>query len=110
MLAVTHAAASDKFLVGLEDVPLMPGLVQLADQGSIFDAPSGRIAELYAAGRVAREDVRGFYARTLPQLGWQAQGADRFTRDGEMLRLEFPTAPTGSGTRELVVRFYLFPG
>jgi hypothetical protein len=110
MLVVAQASASDKFLVGLEDVPLMPGLVQLADQGVVFDAPSGRIAELYAAGRVAREDVRGFYARTLPQLGWQADGADRFLRDGETLRLEFPTTPTGIGSRELVVRFYLFPG
>lgn len=105
-----RASAGDRFLVGLEDVPLMPGLIQLADQGSIFDAPAGRIAELYAAGQVAREEVRGFYAHTLPQLGWHADGADRFVRDGEMLRLEFPTSPKGVGTRQLIVRFFLFPG
>lgn len=104
-----RASAGDAFLVGLEDVPLMPGLVQLADQGSIFDAPAGRIAELYAAGQVARDDVRGFYAHTLPQLGWHADGVDRFVRDGEMLRLEFPASPKGSGARQLIVRFFLFP-
>ena len=87
-------------------MPLMPGLTQRIDRNVVFDAPSGRIVEAYAEGGVARDAVRNFYARTLPQLGWRQRG-DLYVRDGETLRLEFPDARPGGGT---VVRFFLSPG
>jgi len=102
-----RAAATDSFVVGIDDMPLMPGLTQLADRNVVFDAPSGRIVEAYAEGPIAREAVRNFYARTLPQLGWRTQGADHYVRDGETLRLEFPGARPGGRT---MVRFFLSPG
>lgn len=102
------AHAADPFVAGIDDMPLMPGLVQLAERNVVFDAPSGRIVEAYAEGSVARDAVRSFYARTLPQLGWRGQGGDRYVREGETLRLEFPDARAG-GNRVLV-RFFLSPG
>ena len=101
------AAAADSFIAGIDDMPLMPGLTQLADRNVVFDAPSGRIVEAYAEGAVARETVRGFYARTLPQLGWRERGGDLYVREGETLRLEFPAPRSGGRT---LVRFFLSPG
>ena len=102
--------AGDRFIAGMEDVPLMPGLSQLIDGEVVFDAPSGRIVEVYAEGAVARDAVRAFYARTLPQLGWRASGADSYAREGETFRLEFPDRRRGAGPERLIVRFFLSPG
>ncbi|HEX6977803.1 MAG TPA: hypothetical protein VF342_00755 [Alphaproteobacteria bacterium] len=103
------AVAADRFVIGIEDMPLMPGLVVLADRGVVFDAPAGRIIEAYAEGAVARDSVRDFYARTLPQLGWRATGPDRFVREGETLRLEFLDPREGADGRRLMVRFFISP-
>lgn len=103
-----HAHATDSFVAGIDDMPLMPGLVQLADRNVVFDAPSGRIVEAYAEGSVTRDAVRSFYARTLPQLGWRGQGGDRYVREGEILRLEFPDGR--GGANRVLVRFFLSPG
>ncbi|MHA1113545.1 MAG: hypothetical protein ACTSRY_03445, partial [Alphaproteobacteria bacterium] len=58
------------FVAGLEDVPLMPGLLEVAGAGFAFDKPSGRIAEAQAEGPFDADTVRAFYAATLLQLGW----------------------------------------
>jgi hypothetical protein len=92
------------FLSVMDDVPLMPGLTEHKDAAVVFDKPEGRIVEAEAAGRLARADVLKFYAASLPQLGWRAQGSGRFLRDREELTLNFSgTAPS------LTVRFTLSP-
>src|SRR3546814_8691143 len=73
--------------LGVEDLPLMPGLAEIADAATVFDAPQGRIVESYAAGTVAAAEIRSFYAQTLPQLGWTAVDAGQagpleFRREG----------------------------
>jgi hypothetical protein len=107
-LSLGPVLAAEPFVSGIDDMPLMPGLTQLVERNVVFDAPSGRIVEAYAEGSVARDAVRSFYARTLPQLGWRGQGGDRYVREGEILRLEFPDARAG-GNR-VIVRFFLSPG
>lgn len=98
------AVQAQEFLEGLEDVPLMPGLVGVADAGMVFDTPAGRIVESYAAGAVDRGSVLAFYGETLPALGWAARAPGLFLREGEILELDF----FGVGG-ELVVRFTLAP-
>lgn len=112
--ALSPAWADDHFVAGIDDLPLMSGLAPLAGEGMVFDAPGGRVVEAWAQGAVARASVLQFYASTLPQLGWTATAPDRFRRDGETLRVEFPSraphgaAPAAAGT--LLIRFYLSPG
>ena len=112
--SLSAAWAADRFVAGIDDLPLMTGLAPVAGQNVVFDAPGGRVVEAWAQGAVTRESVLSFYASTLPQLGWTAAAPDLFRREGETLRLEFPAAaprdgvPAGSGT--LLIRFYLSPG
>ena len=80
--------AGGAFVEGIDDLPLMPGLVGMADQSLVFDKPNGRIVQAVAAGRVQASAVKSFYADTAPQLGWKSAGEGRFTRDGESLRIE----------------------
>lgn len=111
---LSPALAADRFVAGIDDLPLMQGLAPLAGQGMVFDAPGGRVVEAWAEGAVTRDAVLAFYGSTLPQLGWAAAAPALFRRDGETLRLEFPpqaprgAAPSAAGT--LLIRFYLSPG
>lgn len=116
------AAEESVFLSVVEDVPLMPGLVEDEAGAVVFDAAQGRIAETVAAGvsgnSPGRAAVLAFYAETLPALGWRADGEARWVREGEMLSLEFEDAPAAAKTaakqddgaaKGIVVRFSLSP-
>lgn len=102
VLAAGGALAKAAFVPGTEDVPLMPGLAAASDP-VVFDKPEGRIVTATAHGKVTRAVVRGFYAKTLPALGWrQEQGAWR--REGETLKLELSGADG-----DLTVNYTLTP-
>ena len=77
------------FLAGTEDVPLMPGLHNEPNTLVVFDKPQGRIVEAEARGKVTRAAVEKFYAASLPELGWKADGLDGWQRDEEELRIDF---------------------
>jgi hypothetical protein len=111
---MSPARAADRFVAGIDDLPLMTGLAAMPGQNVVFDAPGGRVVEAWAEGTVTRDAVLSFYGSTLPQLGWTVAAPDLFRRDGEALRVEFPAgpqsgaAPAAPGT--LLIRFYLSPG
>lgn len=92
------------YVSDIEDLPLMRGLEEAPDAGVSFDKPAGRIVEVFAFGPVERRRVRTFYRRTLPQLGWRRVAADRYTREGELLEIDY------LGTDgDLTVRYTLQP-
>ncbi|EME70627.1 hypothetical protein H261_07668 [Paramagnetospirillum caucaseum] len=82
------SARAEAFLSAYEDLPLAPGLTELAGSGVSFDSPSGRIVEAYAHGAAKAADILKFYAATLPQLGWAREGDRLYRREAEVLRLE----------------------
>jgi hypothetical protein len=109
LLAAENGGADvGSFISGFEDLPLMPGLTQVPDAGTMFDTPSGRVVEAYAKGKVAVAEVAAFYDKTLPHLGWKKVTARRYRREGEVLDLEISDGQ-GSDDRSTTVRFYLAP-
>ena len=102
-----RAQDAPAFLGGIEDLPLMPGLVENADYALVFDSPSGRYVEAFVVGAVKPNDVVAFYRSTLPQLGWRADTPMRYRREGEILVLEF--LPDGTSDEALTMRFSLSP-
>ncbi len=100
--------AETEFVEPLGDVPLMPGLMLVPEETVSFDTPAGRIVETVVRDTTSRLDgkaIADFYAASLPQLGWTAAGANVYTREGELLRLEI--GRKGAAVR---VRFFLKPG
>jgi hypothetical protein len=89
LLLAPRTAPAAEFVAGTEDVPLMPGLAPIAESSIVFDKPEGRIVEAQARGPVSRSAVSAFYGTTLPQLGWRAAGVDAWSREAELLRLDF---------------------
>ena len=98
------APGGPRFVSGIADLPLMPGLSERPEQAVVFENRNGRIVRATAIGRLAKPAVRRYYRDALPALGWLPAGADRFVREGELLRLELV-----SGDRGLAVRFSLSP-
>lgn len=85
------ATAAEGFLSVIDDLPLMAGLVEVKGSALVFSTPQGRIAEVSATGRsgdaTQPKKVVAFYAWTLPQLGWKAESASSWIREGEKLHL-----------------------
>lgn len=74
------------------DVPLMEGLAEDTDAGTIFESATGRVIVVEAKGAVAARSVERYYEQVLPELGWRADGTSRFLRDGEVLALTITRA------------------
>lgn len=93
-----------EFLGGYEDLPLAPGLSEIAGSGLSFDSAGGRIVEAYAQGDAESTEILKFYAATLPQLGWVRLSDTEYRREAEMLTL----SPRTDG-QALVVQFKISP-
>lgn len=97
--------AASKFVPGINDLPLMPGLVLKSETPVVFDTPAGRIVEVFATGKIPSARIRAFYGETLPQLGWQPSRKNEFQRDKERLKIEISEDQSG----QRVVRFSVVP-
>lgn len=90
---ISHAGHAEdsgetQFFSSIQDMPLMPGLYELPDQAVMFDKPQGRIIESYAVfDHLSNEDVRAYYERVLPQLGWRRIAENQYRRENETLKL-----------------------
>lgn len=103
-MAFLGDAGADGFVTGVEDLPLMPGLVEDTEAALVFDEPGGRLVEAYAYGPLSADEVTAFYSAVLPELGWRPIGELAFLREGEMLRIGLVPGDEG-----LVVQFVLSP-
>lgn len=98
------AQETARYIAGVADLPLMPGLEEMKESGLIFDKPGGRIVEAYAAGRVTPGEIMAFYEQTLPELGWRSDRRGGYLREGERLQLTFTEA-----IDKVTVQFRLHP-
>ena len=85
-LSLATAAPAQTYVAGIDDLPLMPGLSE-RDGGFVFDKPEGRIVEAVASGVGTVRAVAGYYATTLPQLGWKQQPDGSYMRENERLAI-----------------------
>lgn len=89
LISAAYAENAPTFLVNIPDVPLMDGMTERHDQGFVFDAPEGRVAQsvvLYS--RLTPENIMKFYKDALPQLGWKAQKTGVFKRGSDQLTVK----------------------
>jgi hypothetical protein len=100
--------AEGKFLSAIDDFPLMTELDEVGGGVMEFDSPSGRIVEALTIGKVSKQKVQLFYRATLPQLGWKETAAGNFSREGEVLKLEFPRTMSGSQDSAIISVLFMF--
>ena len=100
----SNATFAADFADEIEDLPLMESF-EIIDQDTIyFDKPEGRIITLTAFSENKTEDPIGFYAKTLPQLGWALLSQAEYTREKEHLKIETQSREDG-----MILKFYLSP-
>ena len=102
-LGLKVSNAEPQFIPGINDLPLMPGLVLKSETPVVFDTPGGRIIEVFAMGQPKASLIRFFYNETLPQLGWNASAVNEFKRERELLKIKISNDNFGRS----VVRFYV---
>jgi hypothetical protein len=103
-LSLATGAQAQTYVARIEDLPLMPGLVEQDGAGLVFDKPEGRIVEAVASGAGTPQAVADYYAKVLPQLGWQRRSDGSYMRENERLAI----AARADGSR-VTVQFTLSP-
>jgi ABC-type tungstate transport system substrate-binding protein len=103
LLLLTGVARAESWLDQL-DIPLMEGLAEDVQAGTVFETATGRVVVVEARGAVAAAAVEQYYGRVLPELGWHRVGTGRFLRESEELAI----AVTDADGQTLVV-FRLAP-
>ena len=90
---LSAGAFATSFVEGIEDIPLMDGLIQQkAEENVSFGNEESRFIETYLSSKtITFKQVEKFYTDTLPQLGWKLDKKDKnslyFFRDGEVLEI-----------------------
>lgn len=106
-VALSFSAAAAEFSTVIEDLPLMPGMVEKAEAAIVFDKPGGRIVETTAQSAATPAAVKNFYAAALPPLGWTAVPGG-YIRTGEKLTIT-PDGTPGGTPGGTMVHFKITP-
>lgn len=97
--------ASNDFVQGSEDIPLVVGMEKISDGALGFDSASGSIISSSYSSKIDEKKVRNFYLKTLPQMGWNTshhnENSIKFKREKEALEIEF-----AKEEKMQVVRFF----
>ena len=91
LLGSYKAHSEEKFVNGLEDVPLYENMVNNIDSLVLFDSSEGRVVSTEVFGNVKIKDVQDFYKSILPNLGWVKNESNYFSRGNETLEIRFST-------------------
>lgn len=98
--------ASQDFVQGSEDIPLLVGMEKISDDSLGFDSSVGSIMASSYETKTDLEKIKNFYLKTLPQMGWNLKennvGKLSFEREKEKLEIEF----VNQDGRDLV-RFFI---
>ncbi len=98
--------ASEEFAQGSEDIPLLLGMEKVSEDSLGFDSNSGSIVSSTYSSNLDKNEIRNFYIKTLPTMGWKIikniETKVMLKRDKESLEIEF----LKEGEKE-VVRFFI---
>lgn len=90
VFSLSGLCAEPAFVAGMQDVPLMEGLQALPEELFIYDTLNEHVILSSAtASAEHKTQIQAFYKETLPELGWTETAAERWSRDGEKLSIDF---------------------
>ena len=65
--------AQEIFIEGLGDIPIYKEMDYVEDSLILFDKVDGRYVSTKTKGKYSKKEVKEFYFKTLPNLGWKIQ-------------------------------------
>ena len=81
--------ASELFVNGFGDIPIYKDMKNVDDSLILFDKVTGRYVSSEIIGDYKKGDVKDFYIKVLPNLGWERIGDDLFLRGKETLEIDY---------------------
>jgi len=82
-----------EFVQGSQDIPLAENLEKIIDDSIDFDSNSGSIISSSYKSKITKNEVKIFYIKTLPDLGWllekNLENKIVFKREKTQLEIEF---------------------
>ena len=84
-------SAEQGFFSVIEDLPLMPSLLENREVAITFESSAGRVVDVQADGVASPSAVDAYYKESLPQLGWKAQNNGSYLRENELLFIKIET-------------------
>ena len=99
-----YLSAQQKFIEGLEDIPSYKEMKYVEDSLILFDKIDGRYVSSESKGNYPLYEVKNFYKKILPNLGWKVERENLFSRGNENLELEFRSIKD-----ETLIVFKIFP-
>jgi len=85
--------ATEDFVQGSEDIPLIAGMNRILEDAIGFDTNAGSIINSSYSTKLDLEKVKLFYLKTLPGMGWklvkQSENKLNFRREKEKLEILF---------------------
>lgn len=94
-----------QYVIGAEDIPVPQGFSEKSDDTTAYDTVSGRIIDALYEGQAAVSEVRKFYDKTLPELGWKKMSYSLYEREEESLSLDIKSQKGG----KIQLRFTIRP-
>ena len=79
--------SSDKFVYGLDDIPLYKNMNNNEESLVLFDTVNGRIVSTKINGSENLSEIKEFYRQILPNLGWNKTKGNLFIRGNEVLEI-----------------------
>ena len=89
LLQIDKVYCAQKFLNGIEEIPLFKEMRNIEDSLILLDKINGRYVSTEIRGRHERKEVLNFYNKILPNLGWKKINQLKFKRSNEILEI-FP--------------------
>lgn len=87
-LCSSMVLAEQRYVNGIEDLPVPEGFVEQKDHTLIYDTLSGQVIEALYEGQSTLKDIKNYYADTLPELGWKKVAMSLYEREDEQLQLK----------------------
>lgn len=85
--------APQEFVQGSQDIPLLENMEKTTDDSLDFDSNSGSIISSSYKSKSNKDEVKIFYIKTLPDMGWSVEknleNKVVFKREKEQLEIEF---------------------
>ncbi len=104
---ILEVKATEEFVQGSEDIPLLYGMERINDEELGFDSSIGSIINTSYVTQLDIQKVKDFYEKTLPQMGWKVvkNSKDKisFKREKEKLEIEFMMQ-----NKKDIVRFFIY--
>lgn len=101
-------AAAQEFVQGSQDIPLLENLEKTTDEAVNFDSNSGSIISSNYKSKNSKGEVKKFYIKTLPDMGWaiekNLENKLVFKREKEQLEIEFSLE-----NKQNIVTFFISP-